>query len=37
LLLLILSLWVTGGDNQKYFSVALNVAISLIVLAYLFI
>jgi len=37
LLLLILSLWVTGGDNQKYFSVALNVAISLIVMAYLFI
>ena len=37
LLLLMLSLWVTGGDNQKYFSVALNVAISLIVLAYLFI
>lgn len=37
LLLLVLSLWVTGGDNQKYFSVALNVAISLIVLAYLFI
>ena len=36
-LLLVLSLWVTGGDNQKYFSVALNVAISLIVLAYLFI
>ncbi len=37
LLLLMLSLWVTDGDNQKYFSVALNVAISLIVLAYLFI
>jgi amino acid transporter len=37
LLLLMLSLWVTGGDNQKYFSVALNVAISLIVMAYLFI
>jgi len=37
LLLLVLSLWVTGGDSQKYFSVALNVAISLIVLAYLFI
>ncbi len=37
LLLMAVSLWVTGGDNQKYFSVALNVAISLIVLAYLFI
>ena len=37
LLLMLLSLWVTGGNDQKYFSVALNVAISLIVLAYLFI
>ena len=37
LLLMIVSLWVTGGDSQKYFSVALNVAISLIVLAYLFV
>jgi amino acid transporter len=35
--LMIVSLWVTGGDNQKYFSVALNVAISLILLAYVFI
>jgi amino acid transporter len=37
LLLMAVSLWVTGGDDQKYFSVALNVAISMIVLAYLLI
>jgi glutamate:GABA antiporter len=34
LLFMLVSLWITGGDNQKYFSVALNAAICLIVLAY---
>ncbi len=37
LVVMAVSLWVTGGDQQKYFSVALNVAIALIVLAYLLI
>ncbi len=37
LVMMVISLWVTGGDNQKYFSVALTVAIALVVLAYLFI
>ncbi len=32
-----LALWLTGGDGQKYFSVALVVAITMIVLAYLLI
>jgi len=31
------NLWVSGGDAQAYFSVALNVAIAVIVLAYLLI
>ncbi len=32
-----LDLWLTDGDGQKYFSVALSVAIALVVLAYLLI
>jgi amino acid transporter len=32
-----LDLWLTDGDGQKYFSVALTVSIALIVLAYLLI
>ena len=35
LLTLVVNLYVTDGDNQKYFSAALTSAISLIVLAYL--
>ncbi len=35
LLTLVVNLYVTDGDNQKYFSVALTSAISLVILAYL--
>jgi len=34
---MLVDLWVTGGDGQRYFSLALTVAIVLIVLAYLLI
>lgn len=34
---MVVDLWFTGGDGQKYFSVALSVSIALIVLAYLMI
>lgn len=37
LLALVLDLWFTDGDGQKYFSAALTVSIALIVLAYLLI
>jgi len=37
LLMMVLALAVTGGDAQRYFSAALALAVSLIVLAYLFI
>jgi amino acid transporter len=37
LLTMLMDLWLTGGDGQKYFSAALTLAVALIVLAYLFI
>ena len=37
LLTMAADLWITGGDAQRYFSAALTVSISLIVLAYLFV
>jgi amino acid transporter len=37
LLTMVVDLWLTGGDGQKYFSAALTLAVALIVLAYLFI
>jgi amino acid transporter len=37
LVAVVVDLWITGGDGQKYFSAALTVSITLIVLAYLMI